>query len=57
MRTMLVNMVWAFSGDGKWKSRQQLSDYIRNTTTLALPPNQQVCITRFLYALILVVSD
>ena len=41
---MLVNIVWAFSGDGKWKSRQQLSDYIRNATTLSLPPNQQACL-------------
>ncbi|VDL72361.1 unnamed protein product [Nippostrongylus brasiliensis] len=40
-RTMLTNVIWAFSGDGKWKCRQQMSDFIRNSTTLTLPPNQQ----------------
>uniref|UniRef100_A0A915BJF8 Dynein heavy chain, cytoplasmic n=6 Tax=Parascaris univalens TaxID=6257 RepID=A0A915BJF8_PARUN len=38
-RAMLVNIVWAFSGDGKWKSRQQLSDFVRQSSTLQLPPN------------------
>ncbi|VDM72866.1 unnamed protein product [Strongylus vulgaris] len=40
-RSMLTNMIWAFSGDGKWKCRQQMSDFIRNSTTLTLPPNEQ----------------
>uniref|UniRef100_A0A8R1U2J5 Dynein heavy chain, cytoplasmic n=1 Tax=Onchocerca volvulus TaxID=6282 RepID=A0A8R1U2J5_ONCVO len=39
LRGMLVNIVWAFSGDSKWKSRQQLSDFIRQSSTLPLPPN------------------
>ncbi|VBB28797.1 unnamed protein product, partial [Acanthocheilonema viteae] len=38
-RSMLVNIVWAFSGDSKWKSRQQLSDFMRQSSTLLLPPN------------------
>ncbi|MCP9259197.1 Dynein heavy chain, cytoplasmic [Dirofilaria immitis] len=38
-RAMLVNIVWAFSGDSKWKSRQQLSDFMRQSSTLPLPPN------------------
>ncbi|VDO10427.1 unnamed protein product [Brugia timori] len=38
-RAMLVNIVWAFGGDSKWKSRQQLSDFIRQSSTLPLPPN------------------
>lgn len=41
-RAMLVNIVWAFSGDGKWKSRQQLSDFVRQSSTLQLPPNASV---------------
>ncbi|KHJ86169.1 ATPase family protein, partial [Oesophagostomum dentatum] len=40
-RSMLTNMIWAFSGDGKWKCRQQMSDFIRSSTTLTLPPNEQ----------------
>ncbi|KAK6731031.1 hypothetical protein RB195_007476 [Necator americanus] len=46
-RSMLTNMIWAFSGDGKWKCRQQMSDFIRNSTTLTLPPNQQVPLIDF----------
>ncbi|KAK0424238.1 hypothetical protein QR680_008567 [Steinernema hermaphroditum] len=38
-KAMLVSLVWSFSGDGKWKCRQKLSDYIRSITTLPLPPN------------------
>uniref|UniRef100_A0A1I7Y6V7 Dynein heavy chain, cytoplasmic n=1 Tax=Steinernema glaseri TaxID=37863 RepID=A0A1I7Y6V7_9BILA len=38
-KAMLVALVWSFSGDGKWKCRQTLSDYIRSITTLPLPPN------------------
>lgn len=41
-RSMLVNIVWAFSGDSKWKSRQQLSDFMRQSSTLSLPPNTAV---------------
>ncbi|KAK6049005.1 ATPase family protein [Cooperia oncophora] len=46
-RTMLTNMIWAFSGDGKWKCRQQMSDFIRNSTTLTLPSNQQAPLIDF----------
>ncbi|KIH48334.1 hypothetical protein ANCDUO_21598, partial [Ancylostoma duodenale] len=48
-RSMLTNMIWAFSGDGKWKCRQQMSDFIRNSTTLTLPPNQQVKLAFFCF--------
>uniref|UniRef100_A0A915D7E3 AAA+ ATPase domain-containing protein n=1 Tax=Ditylenchus dipsaci TaxID=166011 RepID=A0A915D7E3_9BILA len=41
-RSMLVNLVWSFSGDGKWKCRQILSDFVRKTTTIALPPNESL---------------
>ncbi|CAI4230233.1 unnamed protein product [Auanema sp. JU1783] len=43
-RIMLTNIVWAFSGDGKWKSRQQMSDFVRSSTTVTLPPNAQACL-------------
>ncbi|KJH46392.1 ATPase family protein [Dictyocaulus viviparus] len=46
-RSMLTNMIWAFSGDGKWKCRQKMSDFIRNSTTLSLPANQQAPLIDF----------
>ncbi|KAF8367390.1 dhc-1 [Pristionchus pacificus] len=50
-RSMLCNLVWAFSGDTKWKGRQEMSDYVRRTTTLQLPPNEQVPIVDYQVAL------
>lgn len=47
LRSMLTNLVWAFSGDGKWKSREMMSDFIRQATTISLPPNQQVTLIFF----------
>lgn len=38
---MVVNMIWSFSGDGKWKYRKLLSDFIRSSTTISLPLNDQ----------------
>lgn len=43
-RSMLTNLVWAFSGDGKWRIRQKMSDFVRRLTTIQLPPNPQSCI-------------
>lgn len=48
-RAMLVNIVWAFGGDGKWKSRQQLSDFVRQSSTLPLPPNAAVNKCAYIY--------
>lgn len=31
------SLVWCMSGDGKMSSRQEVSDYIRNITTIPLP--------------------
>ncbi|CAJ0934299.1 unnamed protein product, partial [Mesorhabditis belari] len=41
-RSMLANLVWAFTGDGKLVNREALSDFIRKSTTLPLPPNTQL---------------
>lgn len=41
-RAMLANIIWAFSGDGKLKSRLQLSEFVRQSSTLPLPPNSSV---------------
>ncbi|CAD5206375.1 unnamed protein product [Bursaphelenchus okinawaensis] len=40
-RAMLVNLVWSLSGDGKWRCRQKLSNFVRDSTTIMLPPNDQ----------------
>ena len=31
-------IVWSFSGDSKMKYREELGEFIRNTTTIPLPP-------------------
>lgn len=41
-RSMLVNLVWSFAGDAKWKCRQKLSDFVRGSTTIQLPPDESV---------------
>lgn len=46
-RAMLVNLVWSFSGDGKWKCRQRLSDFVRGSTHIQLPSDEQVPIIDF----------
>ena len=37
-KRLLVNIVWAFSGDAKLDLRAQLGDYLRNHTGIDLPP-------------------
>jgi hypothetical protein len=39
---MLVNLIWSFSGDGNWNSRKLLSDYVRNSSTIQMPPDASV---------------
>ncbi|KAL3076768.1 hypothetical protein niasHS_011505 [Heterodera schachtii] len=46
-RSLLVNLIWAFAGDGSWKSRKSLSDFVRNNTTIQLPPDQSLPITDY----------
>jgi hypothetical protein len=41
---MLVNLIWAFGGDGNWKARKALSDFVRASTAIQLPPNNAVCL-------------
>jgi dynein heavy chain 1 len=42
LRSLITNVIWAFSGDGRLKIRQELSDYVRSITTIALPPQDNV---------------
>ena len=37
-KRLLINIVWAFSGDAKLDLRAQLGDYLRNHTGIDLPP-------------------
>ncbi|KAL3100094.1 hypothetical protein niasHS_000705 [Heterodera schachtii] len=50
-RSLLVNLIWAFAGDGSWKSRKSLSDFVRDfvraRTKIQLPPNQSLPITDY----------
>ena len=39
LRSLVTNVVWAFSGDGRLKIRMELSEVLRNATTIALPPD------------------
>uniref|UniRef100_A0AC35TT30 DHC_N1 domain-containing protein n=1 Tax=Rhabditophanes sp. KR3021 TaxID=114890 RepID=A0AC35TT30_9BILA len=41
-KAMIVNLIWSMSGDGKWKSRKELSDYVRKTSNVSMPPNEQL---------------
>ena len=47
LRSLLSGVIWSFSGDGKLKERQELSDFLRGVTTIALPPLDSVPITDF----------
>jgi len=41
-RSLITNIIWAFSGDGKLRSRQQLSEQIRKSTAvISLPAGSE----------------
>ncbi|KAL3093663.1 hypothetical protein niasHT_026701 [Heterodera trifolii] len=46
-RSLLVNLIWAFAGDGSWKDRKSLSDFVRTSTTIQLPPDQSLPISDY----------
>ncbi|PAA89834.1 hypothetical protein BOX15_Mlig025375g2 [Macrostomum lignano] len=37
-KTIVVSVLWAMSGDGKLKIREQLGEFIRGVSTIPLPP-------------------
>ncbi|XP_037072682.1 LOW QUALITY PROTEIN: dynein heavy chain, cytoplasmic-like [Pollicipes pollicipes] len=37
-RALVHALIWSFAGDGKLKTRDQLGEFIRGSTTIALPP-------------------
>ncbi|RWS14208.1 Dynein heavy chain: cytoplasmic-like protein [Dinothrombium tinctorium] len=38
-KTLIFALLWSFTGDAKLKVRTDLGDFIRNITTIPLPPN------------------
>ncbi|XP_074602445.1 dynein heavy chain, cytoplasmic isoform X2 [Brevipalpus obovatus] len=38
-KSLVYSILWSFTGDAKLKARSDLGDFIRNVTTIALPPN------------------
>lgn len=47
-RSMLVNLIWSFSGDGNWKNRKKLSDFVRSSTAIQLPLDESVMTNYYL---------
>jgi len=41
-RFLVYAIVWLFSGDGKMKNREEMGEFIRNTTTIPLPPGNLI---------------
>ena len=46
-KALVYSLLWALSGDGKLKSRQELGDFIRGVTTVPLPSQTNVPIIDF----------
>ncbi|CEF66963.1 Dynein heavy chain, cytoplasmic [Strongyloides ratti] len=46
-KTMAVNLVWSMSGDGKWKSRKEISDFVRRSSTFPMPIDDEYPIIDF----------
>ena len=44
VKYLVYSLIWCMSGDGKFEIRQELSNYIRNTTTIQLPPSTSIII-------------
>ncbi|XP_042877143.1 dynein heavy chain, cytoplasmic-like isoform X5 [Penaeus japonicus] len=38
-KALIHSLLWSFAGDGKLKARCDMGDFIRNCTTIPLPPN------------------
>ena len=46
-KALVYSILWALSGDGKLKSRQELGDFVRGVTTVPLPSQTNVPIIDF----------
>ncbi|KAG0726862.1 Dynein heavy chain, cytoplasmic [Chionoecetes opilio] len=38
-KSLVHSLLWSFAGDGKLKARSDMGDFIRNSTTIPLPPS------------------
>lgn len=47
LKSLVICIVWSFSGDGKLKSRQELGDFIRSVSTIPMPPQTNVPVIDF----------
>jgi hypothetical protein len=43
-KSLIHSILWSFTGDAKIKVREEMSDFIRSATTIALPPNPSISI-------------
>jgi dynein heavy chain 1 len=43
-KSLVHAILWSFTGDAKMKVREDMSDFIRSATTIALPPNPSISI-------------
>ena len=41
-RSLIYSVLWSFAGDGKLKARSDLGDFIRNCSTIPLPPGNNM---------------
>ena len=41
-KALIHAILWSFSGDGKLKARCDMGDFIRQCTTIPLPPSPNV---------------
>lgn len=46
-KSLVYSILWALSGDGKLKSRQELGKFIRGVTTVPLPSQADLPIIDF----------
>ena len=44
VKYLVYSLVWCMSGDSKFDIRHEVSDYIRNITTIQLPPSNSLII-------------
>lgn len=44
VKYLVYSLVWCMSGDSKFEIRNKVSDYIRNITTIQLPPSNSLII-------------
>lgn len=47
LKSLVICIVWSFSGDGKLKSRQELGDFIRSVSTIPMPSQTGVPVIDF----------